>query len=240
MPIHDWSRVRANRFHDFHQGWTVRVAALLNSGLLPDDLVAMITSGPEPDVVTLSIPSPFTSPAEIGGVLLADHPPSVRIHAVCEPEPYAAKANRIVIRHPDGEVIAVIEVVSPGNKSSRHAIRSFAEKAAEFLRAGVHLLVVDLFPPTPRDPQGVHKLIWDEIQDQPFELPPGKPFTLASYSAGFPLEAFVDNIGVGDSLPDMPLFIAPGRYIPCPLETTYQQAWDVFPKALKPPLETAG
>lgn len=32
MPIHDWTRVRANRFHDFHQNWTARLAATLNTG----------------------------------------------------------------------------------------------------------------------------------------------------------------------------------------------------------------
>ncbi len=36
------------------------------------------------------------------------------------------------------------------------------EKAADILNQGVHLLVVDLFPPTPRDPHGIHKAIWYE------------------------------------------------------------------------------
>jgi hypothetical protein len=59
MPIHDWTRVRANRFHDFHQSWTIAIRNALNGGLLPDGYLAMaeqITGGPEPDVVTLSLP----------------------------------------------------------------------------------------------------------------------------------------------------------------------------------------
>jgi hypothetical protein len=35
MPIHDWSRVDPNLFHDFHQTWTIAIRNSLNSGLLP-------------------------------------------------------------------------------------------------------------------------------------------------------------------------------------------------------------
>ena len=41
MPIHDWTRVRANRFHHFHQTWTPQIAADLNGGLLPTGYTAM-------------------------------------------------------------------------------------------------------------------------------------------------------------------------------------------------------
>ena len=34
MPIHDWTQVRANRFHDFHQSWTIAIRNALNAGLL--------------------------------------------------------------------------------------------------------------------------------------------------------------------------------------------------------------
>jgi hypothetical protein len=118
-------------------------------------------------------------------------------------------------------VICVIEIVSPGNKGSRAALRSFVEKAADLLQHGVHLLVVDLFPPSVRDPQGIHKAIWDEIEDQPFELPPDKPLTLAAYVADAPKRAYVEPVGVGDALPDMPAYLDPDSYVPAPLEVTY-------------------
>ena len=238
MPIHDWTRVRANRFHDFHQSWTIRIRDALNGGLLPPDYLAMaeqITGGPEPDVVTLSLP---VKPGQGtgGGTVVEESPPKVRLTTRAEAVIYARKANRITIRHPDGSVVAVIEIVSPGNKDSKHAVRSFARKAVEFLFADIHLLIVDLFPPSKRDPQGVHKLIWDRIRDEPFELPPDKPLTLAAYSAGATITAYIEPVAVGDPLPDMPIFLAPDRYVPCPLETTYQASWDVFPSALKGPL----
>lgn len=152
---------------------------------------------------------------------------------------YARKANRVTIRHPDGDVVAIIEIVSPGNKDSKHAVRSFVRKAVDLLLAGVHLLVVDLFPPSKRNPQGIHKLIWDRIKDEDFTLPPDKPLTLAAYSAGGTITAYVEPIGVGDLMQDMPIFLNVDRYIPCPLEATYRASWEAFPKALKTALESA-
>src|SRR5262245_41591469 len=142
MPIHDWTRVRANRFHDFHQRWTIAICNALNAGRLPPCYFAMVeqkAGGPEPDVITLEL-TPPVGPVT-GGVAVDLQPPKARLVTRSEAAGYARKANRITVRHPDGEVVAILEVVSPGNKDSRHAIRAFARKAVEFLQAGVHLLI---------------------------------------------------------------------------------------------------
>src|SRR5207302_2332516 len=90
--------------------------------------------------------------AASNGVAVEVAPHKARIVTRSEAATYARKANRITIRHPDGDVVAVIEIVSPGNKDSRHALRAFARKAVEFLHAGIHLLIVDLFPPNRLNP----------------------------------------------------------------------------------------
>ena len=238
MPIHDWTRVRANRFHDFHQSWTVAIRNALNAGRLPGNYFAMVeqkAGGPEPDVVTLQLTAPAGLPP--GGVAVELQPPKARHVTVAEAAGYARKANRVTVRHPDGQVVSVIEVVSPGNKDSQHAIRAFARKAVELLQAGVHLLVVDPFPPTPRDPQGIHRVIWDRLRNEPYAPPPDKPLTLAAYAAGPRTTAYVEPAAVGDALPDMPAFLTADRYVPCPLEDTYLTAWEQFPAPLKAPLE---
>jgi hypothetical protein len=112
------------------------------------------------------------------------------------------------------------------------------DKLVELIRHGIHLLVIDLFPPGPRDPQGIHKAIWDEFEEEEIELPPDKPLTLASYDAGPMHTAYVDFVAVGDLLPDKSLFLQPGYYVPTPLETTYQATWALFPAPLKPLLES--
>ena len=243
MPIHDWTRVEAGTFHNFHLLWVASVTNRLNKGVLPPGFFAMaeqIVGRPEADVVGLwrgPAPRPGHEPA--GGVAIEEAPPRTQFVLPAESEKYARRANRVAVRHRAGEVVAVVEVVSPGNKDSRHAIRAFTEKAADLIRQGVNLLVIDLFPPTPRDPNGIHPAIWDEITDQPFELPAGKPLTLAAYMAEPTKTAFVQPAAVGEVLPEMPLFLGPGRYVVVPLEATYQATWDELPAELKQPLEPA-
>ena len=98
---------------------------------------------------------------------------------------YVLKRRTIVIRHAsDDRIVALLEIVSPGNKSSSAALRSFVEKAVEALYRGYHLSIVDLFPPTRRDPGGIHAAIWRQIADDPYVLPADEPLLVAGYSAG--------------------------------------------------------
>ena len=236
MQIHDWSKVYAGLFHHFHQRWIQSLCDGLNAGGLPADYYALseqVTSAPIPDVVTLQLGANPKSSQANGGVAVLTAPPKTRFSTTAEPEAYAAKASRIAIRHPAGKVVAIIEIVSPGNKESTHALRSFVDKAVDFLRQGINLLIVDLFPPSRRDPQDIHKAIWDEIRDEPFSLPSHQPLTLAAYDAGPPIAAYVENIAVGDSLPSMALFLAPGEHVAVPLDETYHTTWDVCPAPLK-------
>jgi len=241
MPIHDWSRVNANLFHDFHQTWTINIRNALNSGLLPKGYSALVeqhAGGVAPDVLAVQRRSRPNRPTEpTGGNVITATPPKTRHIIRAQEEISANRGNRISIRHPLGRVVCVIEIVSPGNKGSRAALRSFVEKAVDFLKKGVHVLVVDLFPPSARDPQGIHKAIWDEIEDKPFELPPDKPLTLAAYVAGLPKTAYVDLVGVGDLLPDMPAYLDPDSYVPVPLEPTYQATWASCPDDMRETVE---
>jgi hypothetical protein len=238
MPIHDWTRLEPGDFHHFHQRWIQDIAAALNSGVLPPDYMALaeqVTGRPIPDVVRLHA---CTQPADPGGIAVAVSPPSARVVSRFERINYAKRADRVVIRHGRGTVVAIIEIVSPGNKDSRNAVRAFVEKAADILNQGINLLVIDLFPPTPRDPYGIHKAICDEFVEEPFEAPPGKPFIVASYIGDDIPTAYVESVGVGDALPSAPLFLSPERYVPAPLDATYEQSYAVFPALLKSMLES--
>ena len=245
MPVHDWCRVDANVFHHFHQRWTIAICDTLNAGLLPSGYSALVeqhAGGLVPDVLTLERRSRPSRPVEPVGSVLTATPPKTSFVRQAKAI-LAARGNRIVIRHRLGEVVCVLEIVSPGNKSGRAALRAFVEKTIDFLRQGIHLLVIDILPPTVRDPQGMHKAIWDEIEEEPFELPPGKPLTLAAYVAGDLLTgseptAYVELIGVGDTLPDMPAYLDRSGYVPVPLEATYQEAWATCPADLRELVET--
>jgi hypothetical protein len=219
MPVHDWTRVDAGLFHSFHVHWISALCDVLNTGGLPNDYYALIERsihGPIPEDPVLHLAAEDWESAI-----------------------YAHKANRVAVRHRHGQIVAVVEIVSPGNKRSNSELRAFVQRTADLIQQGVHVLVVDLFPPAQGDPQGLHKAIWDEFADQDFALPAEKPLTLASYSAGPIKEAYVEPVAVGDVLPGMPLFLEGEACVPVPLEATYETSWESFPAALKGLLEPA-
>ena len=218
MPIHDWTRVDAGLFHNFHQSWAVALCSALNAGVLPGDYFALVEQnirGPIPDVLTLQLPRGAEGPANgAGGVAVAAAPPCARLVRRSEANLYADKANRITVRHRHGDVVAVIEILSPGNKASQVEFKAFVAKSAALVRQKIHLLVIDLFPPGRRDPQGIHKAIWDEFEEEELDRPTDKPLTLAAYDAGPPQVAYVEWVAVGDMLPEMPIFLKPEIYVP--------------------------
>jgi hypothetical protein len=238
MPIHDWTRVPAGLFHDFHQSWSIRIKDALNAGRLPKGLSALVDqkAGPkEADVLAIERKTP---PKPAAGSTATLDRPAARIVRRTAREIRVSRANRIVIKHHLGRIVAVIELVSPGNKDSRAAFRDFIDKTIDFLRAGVHMLVVDLFPPSPRDPFGVHKAIWDEIVEEEFAFPAGKDRIVASYESGAERVAYVEPVGVGDDLPEMALCIADGMYVRVPLEPTYRATWEASPEDFREAVET--
>ena len=242
MPLHDWTRVPSWLLHDFHQSWSIRIKDALNSGLLPKGYSALVeqrTPNFEPDVLAVERrgrKTPDDDDGSGGTATLA--PPTMRFVHRSTQGAYAAKANRIVVRRRLGRIVAVIEIASPGNKSSRQALREFVEKSLEFLKAGVHVLIVDVFPPTRRDPQGIHQAIWEQLEDVEFTPLAGKDRTLVSYEVGTEWTAHVTPIGLGDDLPDMPLYIAEDWPIATPLESTYRTTWDASPEDFREAVET--
>lgn len=123
----------------------------------------------------------------------------------------------------------MVEIVSPVDKGSQTEIQAFVSKAEQAMLAGVHLLIVDRFPPTPRDPPGVHRATWGDGREGSFALPADKPVTCVSYVGQPGLEVFLEHVAVGNRLPDMPLFLSPEVYVQVPLEATYRSAWDAVP-----------
>ncbi len=234
MPIHDWTRVDAGIFHAFHHDWVTEIARALNRGILPPSYYALpeqLASGLGPDVLTLHRPggngTPKRAGAPEGGVALAVAPPRVRIRMRAEANQYAGKAKAVMIHHVSNhQVLAMVEIISPGNKNNQNGLRAFVRKAHEALAAGIHLLLVDLFPPGPRDPQGIHREVWGDDCGPDYALPIDKPLCCVAYVGGASAEAFIEPVAVGDALPEMPLFLTSDVYVSVPLEATYQAAWD--------------
>jgi hypothetical protein len=118
VPVHDWTRVDAGLFHAFHLGWICALCDVLNTGGLPPDYFALLEHAirvPAPDVLDLPLSAETEGPAGASpGLAVTAVPPRAWIVRRSEREIYARKANRIAVRHRHGDIVAVVEIVSPG------------------------------------------------------------------------------------------------------------------------------
>src|SRR5438094_3862061 len=161
MPVHDWTRVEAGIFHDFHVSWLPEIRKALNGGLLPEGYYALAEQHAGraiADVLTLHVEpvsnEPKASPSAPGGPTVAEAPPRTRRKQVAGPTSLGRRRT-LAVRHVSGHrLVALVEIVSPANKDRLRHVEEFAGKAVEALDLGVHLLLVDLFPPARTTPTG--------------------------------------------------------------------------------------
>jgi hypothetical protein len=197
-----------------------------------------------PDILTLHAspapsPPPLPLPPATGGTLPAEAPPRVRHRHTIE-QAALERRRSLAIRHVSGHrLVALLEIVSPANKDRARHVEDFAAKAVDALNAGVHVLLVDLFPPGAHDPYGMHGAVCQRLEqsDEAYDVPAEAPLTVASFAAGPQVEVFVEYLAVGAALPDMPLFLRPDRYVNAPLESTYQTAYRGMPAFWRDVLE---
>jgi hypothetical protein len=245
MPVHDRTRATAGTFHAFHNAWITHLQEALNGHVLPHGYYALgeQRSGDiGPDVLTLhtdtnrnaaSDDAALSRPHARGMLAVVEEPPkvSLALEASRDAAFYIARRRTLVIYHSTGDrIVALIEIVSPGNKHSQRTIEAFLDKSMAALNDGYHLLVIDLFPPARYDPNGINGLIWEYVNAEMWQVPTGRQLSCASYCAKSPLVAYVEPIAVGMQLTDMPLFLTPEHYVNVPLEETYMSAWRGLPE----------
>ena len=243
MAIHDWTRIFAGGFHHFHQTWVLRISDQLNRGVLPDGYFAAAeqsSGGPYPDVVALEmdVREPGSSDefelsdiAPASGVAVANAPPNVRFSFHSDVVQYAKKADRVAVRSLSGNrVVAIIEVVSPGNKHSGLAFRRFREKIQFLIEQGIQILIVDLFPPGTFDPEGLPRGLQIESESVVPKITVEEPLSLISLQVSDHVSGFVEFSAVGKDVPTMPLFLNSDRYVNVPLDKSYAEAWESLPR----------
>ena len=241
MPMHDWTLVSAGTYHGFHTLWIGELTRVLNTGLLPRPYYAeaeQVAGDTGPDVLTMefdedSSSTPTTEEPDAGGTAtLTTTKPAVTVTQIAsEAEIYSERRNRLAIRHSsDDRLVAYVELLSSGNKSSVRTLDRFLDKSCSVIEQGIHLLVVDPYPPGRFDPQGIHGAIWNEIDPSaPFTFPDNRRLTAVSYHAIRPTVAYVEPMAIGLTLPLMPLFLDHQRYVNLPLEATYLAAFGAIP-----------
>ena len=247
MPVHDWSRVEAGIFHDFHTVWIGAIRSALNEGLLPSGYYALAEQHAGQfiaDILALHAETADSEsfqppPGGSAGIAVAEAPPRVQRKQLIGPAAVTRRRS-LTIRHVSGHrLVALVEIVSPANKDRAQHLDEFVDKAATGLDRGVHVLLVDLFAPGTHDPDGIHGAMLRRLQrsEDLYDLPEEAPLTLASYAAGPQTEANLVHLRVGDAIPEMPLFLHPERYINVPLEPTYEAAFRGMPAFWREVLE---
>lgn len=239
MPMHDWTRVDAGIFHAFHHSWIEEIHRAVLKRLPPDYycLPEQQAAGFGPDVLTLERQEADESPADGGLATLAR--PKTKMFQETPTEFYLRKKKSVVVHHVSGDrVVAIIEIVSPGNKNSAHALRAFVRKARELLQHKIHLLIVDPFPVSVRDPHGLHAAIFDDLHEAPLQLPPETPLSTFAYECGDTIRTYLEPLAVDDKLPDMPVYLSPDKYVEVPLEAAYQAAWEAVPRRWQSVIES--
>ncbi len=230
MPMHDWTKVDAGIFHDFHQEWTIRLSRVLNQSLLPADHYALLMMARTPTPVEVDeCEEPHIRYA---GTAVRERPESA-CPLLSDATHYGRIKNRVSIRRTsDDRIVSLIDVVCPGNKKGRIVFRRYVDELAESLEKGIHLLVLDPIPPHVHDPAGIHAAFIRELDGSDFSLPVDKPLTFVSYEAvsnGDPM-AVVKHLAIGDELPEMPVFFETNGCVMLPLEETYRSALEAVPK----------
>jgi hypothetical protein len=242
MPAHDWTKVSQGIFHDFHNAWLLELKNDLNHNLLPQGYYALteqVTGEAAPDVIALELLPASDRPTSVrdggnvgkrGAALLA--PPITSIVAHAESPSYARLRKTITIRHTSHHaVVALVEILSRANKTSRVELARFLTKAQSALKQQIHLLVVDLYPPGPLDPQGIHGALWEALAQTAPAVDRDRPLIVAGYEASAEeITAYVEPFRIGDDIPQSPLFLDVGSHIVVPLESSYMKAYASVPE----------
>jgi len=221
MPLHDWSRVPGNVFHAFHLGLLWNLAGALNEGLLPAGYVARPEEslGPyEAGVLTLQDPGAGEAPADGAS---AEPRPTLTL---APPRLEARKERRVAVYSARGERrVAVLEVVSPGNKDSERRARLFETKLLDCVAAGLNVVLIDLLPATGPAPGFSAALACELGAGREALLDGGLEATSFERRDEQAILVYHRRLTVGAELPSVPLFLAPKRYVDVPLGPSYRR-----------------
>jgi hypothetical protein len=233
MPLHDWTRVDAGVFHAFHHLWIGELTRLLQRTLPPGyyALPEQVLGAVGPDVLTLQHPD-RADPATAVATATATLSRTV-LRQTIDPQQVRRPRRQVVVRHKSGHrIVAVVEIVSPGNKSGPGALEAFRDKVLLLLQQRIHVLLIDLFPVGPHDPEGVCGLVAEACASEALPLPTGYDRVLAGYRATAPAEVTLYPLRLGDDLPAMTLPLLGEESLAIALETSYAEALAILPPFL--------
>ncbi len=225
MPLHDWTDRPG--WQGLHIFWMTEIARALRADL-PPGYRAVIGSSP---LVTVGSAAVKPEVAVANG----SSPPQPRATAVppaLTPEPDVEVAvstleeDASVQVERDGRLVAVVEPVSPRNTDRPTAREQYAARHSGYLRAGVHLMVVDAHrrPLGFSFPQLIAAGLGRELPAPPGPSAVSYRVGASAATGGRMLAVWQPPLAVGEPLPRMPLALTPDEAAMIDLESTCGRA----------------
>lgn len=225
-PIHP-----SRPWESFHARWANSIADALQQILPPryvSEIQIHLGSNVEADVAEFEHPPEpdESSPNGSGGVALQTWaPPAPPLTMAAEfPDEIEVQVRDMLN---DARLVAVVELVSPGNKDRDGARRGFAAKCVAYLQRGIGLIVADIV--TARRANLHNEVIRLLGTGEQYLLPEeASLYSVAYRPARRGKENQIDlwpvGLAVGGTLPLLPLALRGTRAVPVDLEKTYTEA----------------
>jgi len=225
MPLHNWSRVAPEIFHDFHLSWIVHLSRAINQCVADEGYYSLI----EPIAAGLH-------------KTVLDTEDFARIRSEIESEPDhpdpAKWANRIAVYRADGDLVrGFVEILTPGAVSSGVLWECFVQRTQDAISSEFFVAVADAFPQSRPARDSLRTGASNAVANIGRSAGVGKWLGVASFSGDG--KSQLESMSVGAPLPDLTLFLAPGKCVNVALETAYLAAWNGLPKILQRMVEGA-
>ena len=234
MPLRDQFGPPFNQqasWEEVHGGWPMVIVQQLGK-VLPSQYVAAarvhLGSQAEVDIAAYDVGDRrIGHDSDSGGVATAVWAPAKPTSAIeTEMADFDEYEVRIYDTQRARQLVAAIEIISPGNKDRFESRRQFVAKCAELLRKHVSVIMVDLV--TVRD-FNLYDEILEWIGEKPESLNGNHQSIYAVSSCWRPhglkrwLESWNHPLSIRSAFPVLPLWLSDDLAIPLDLEASYEQ-----------------
>lgn len=224
-------------WESFHGRWAALIAETLDQGLLPAGYFAEIqvhVGSIQVDVAAFQGGSPLRpSPRNGEGTDPGGGTATLIAPAWAPPVPDLTMPALVpdeievqVFSESARDLVAAIELVSPGNKDRPEARRAFAAKCDVYLQRRVGLILVDVV--TSRRANLHDELVRLRGHDEAFLFPDPPAIYAAAYrpvdrKPAPQVDAWLARLAVGGTLPTLPLVLREDVCLPIDFEATYME-----------------
>jgi hypothetical protein len=233
MPLRDHfneKNPQPFRWEGFHHQWAGTMVRRLNRGLLPSHYHAeprvRLGTLVEIDAGTLERPATFVPETPRGSdgqlAVYSPSPPALTLEAnLSQDDLFEVQVYDDQL----GDLVAAIELISPGNKDRPQSRHDFVVKCASLLKAGVSLVLIDVV--TERQ-ANLFKELMEYLEIRNLQNPlQGSLYSCSLLPRGSNGHARVDvwpeTLRVGAVLPTLPLWLRDDLAVPLELELTYEE-----------------